>query len=185
MYMEYTWPCILLKSFWVSAHVSKWPVTRKWMAVEQSGVKLGSFVISTIYGVVVLDLLLFNVILGSFGALVSKLPLTRKQLTLEENWHKLVICDTSKTSMGWLWPCSNVIWWLFSVFVYHAWQCAYLLLLCVLSSRSSRLMGLLVIKYTWKMVFVLPSIGDAASRTCDFLKNSQTLAGVSQSNLAC
>ncbi len=38
-----------------------------------------------------LDLLVLNVILGSFSALVSKWPLTRKQLALEQNWLKFGI----------------------------------------------------------------------------------------------
>ncbi len=51
----------------------------KWMSVERSGVQLvfvGSC--SMCMGGVPLTFLVFNVILGSFGPLVPKWPLTRK-----------------------------------------------------------------------------------------------------------
>ena len=68
---------IILGSF--GTLVSKWPVTRKQLAVERNSVKLGTLggSCSTI------DLLVFNVISGSFRAIVSKWPVTRKGLAVE------------------------------------------------------------------------------------------------------
>ena len=75
MYMGYLWPFsverlkVILGSF--GALVSKWPVTRKQLSIEQNGLKFGvsRVVLTCIW--VTFDRLVFKVILGSFDALVS------------------------------------------------------------------------------------------------------------------
>ena len=100
---------VILGSF--GALVSKWPVIWKRLAVERNGVKfacrfwpfsvkviLGSFVARVWKWSEILEswiivicipgtygLLVFKVNLGSFGALVSKWPVTGKQLAVERN----------------------------------------------------------------------------------------------------
>ncbi len=59
---------VLLGSF--GGLVSKWPVTRKWLAVEQETEIWDSLVVVTcMWGI--FDLLVFKVSLGSFDVLVS------------------------------------------------------------------------------------------------------------------
>ncbi len=50
--------------------------------------------------------LVFNVILGSFGALGSKCAITRKQLAVERNWMKFGTWGRGHTYMWYLWPFS-------------------------------------------------------------------------------
>ncbi len=66
--------------------ISNWPVTRKWLAVEQNGLNLwlgGAVVWLLIWDS--FDLLVLKVILGSFSALVAKWPITWKRLAVEQN----------------------------------------------------------------------------------------------------
>ncbi len=52
--------------------VSRWPVTRKWLAIDRKGVRYGAqgyLIVVCMWGT--FDLLVFNINLGSFSALVS------------------------------------------------------------------------------------------------------------------
>ena len=86
-----------LRSF--GACVSKWPVTPKWLVIEQNGVKFetrGQLLCNIGW----FDSVGFKVHLGSFGALVSKWPVSRKGLFVERNGPKLGITNTSYTCIG-------------------------------------------------------------------------------------
>ena len=89
-YLQHIWDTfdllvfkVILGSF--GAFVLKWPVTRKRLAAEQNGVKLGTGreVMTCIYGT--FDLLMFKISLGSFGALVPTFLVTRKSLVVKRN----------------------------------------------------------------------------------------------------
>ena len=73
----------ILGSF--SPPLSKWRVTQKRLAVERNEVKFGTpgVVVTCIWGTFGFDLLVLKVTLGSFDALVSKWPVTRKYLVIE------------------------------------------------------------------------------------------------------
>ncbi len=64
----------------------------------------------------ILDLVVFHIILGSFGAVVLKWPVFRKWLVSNKGWPSsrtdwnLGLVDTSYTHMGYIWRCRfNVI----------------------------------------------------------------------------
>ncbi len=80
------------------------------------------------------DLLVFKFILGPFGALVSKWPVTvtRKQHSIKWNRLKMGPYDINKIWMGWIWPC------IFGLLFRFSYMTMRLLLLSVLSSRASR-----------------------------------------------
>ncbi len=77
---------VILEPF--GALVSKWPLTRKWLAVEQNGVKFETRGVVVTYIWDAFDLLVFKVILGSFDAMAFKGPVTRKCLAVEGNGAK-------------------------------------------------------------------------------------------------
>ncbi len=61
------------------------PKFSTWLIVEQKGVKFGTrgVIVTCMCGT--FDLLVFNVILASSGALVSKWPVTQNRLAVERN----------------------------------------------------------------------------------------------------
>ena len=62
------------------------------------------------------DLVWFKVIVVSFSALVSKWPVSPKDLVIDRNGVKFVTCGTSNTCMGTLYLVGfKVILWSFSV----------------------------------------------------------------------
>ncbi len=81
MYVGVPLTFLCSRSFWshLGAIVSKWPVTEKRRPVERNGVKIGTgrggVPVTCIWDI--FDLLVFKVILGSFGALISKWPITK------------------------------------------------------------------------------------------------------------
>ena len=105
-----------------SALVSKWPLTRKQLAVECNEMKFGTWGYSCNMNMgylwpnlgfwaschmLNLEILVCNVILGSFSALVSKLPVTRKQLAVESKRNENVgFGGSCNMNMGYLWSFS-------------------------------------------------------------------------------
>ncbi len=93
---------VILGSFGVL--VSKWPVSRKRLAVEQKSSEIWLGDSYTYIGY--FDLVGVKVNLGSFGAFVSKWPVFQKRLVIEWKGVKFGLVDTSNIYMGHILPCS-------------------------------------------------------------------------------
>ncbi len=76
------------------------------------------------------DVLVFEVILGLYIALVPKSPIPQKQLALEQNWLKLGLCDSSINGVTNL-VAFNVMWRII-------WYILSYITICLLTVRIQR-----------------------------------------------